>query len=65
MRNPDRLIPLYTQVAELHKEKFPDWRIGQLFLNFLGWYHNQYKTDCFYVEDKEFLKRFKDFIEGV
>lgn len=37
MRNPNRLYNFYNEVARLHATHFPDWRVGQLLLNFLSW----------------------------
>ena len=65
MRDPNRLDDMYKTMLELHKENIPDWRLGQLFMNFLGWYYREFQTDCFYVEDKEFVNRVKTFIESI
>ena len=56
MRDPERLNAYYTLLKTYHKEFCPDWRLGQLVCNFLGWYGQKY-GDPFYVEDKEFMKR--------
>ena len=37
MRDPNRLDSFYDEMKEIHKKSFPDWRIGQLMSNFLGW----------------------------
>lgn len=63
MRDPKRLDKCYAIINEFHKDNLPDWRIGQLLMNFMGWYYNTYKTDCFYIEDAEFVKRFKQFVK--
>lgn len=62
MRDPNRLDNMYKTMLELHKKNLPDWRLGQLLMNFLGWYYKEFKTDCFYIEDKEFVNRFETFI---
>ncbi len=63
MRDPNRLADMYKTMLKLHKENIPDWRLGQLLMNFLGWYYGKYHTDCFYIEDKEFIERLQVFIE--
>ena len=62
MRDIKRLDKIYQTLLECHKE-LPDWRTGQLFMNFMSWYYNTYHQDCFYVEDERFIKRFKKFIK--
>lgn len=57
MRNPNRLDTFYDEFKELHKECFPDWRFGQLIINFFGTFDND---PWFYEEDK-MLKLFKDY----
>ena len=62
MRNPDRLDSLYETLLNYHK-KLPDWRFMQLFLNFLNWHYTKYGSDGFYIEDKEIVSRFNNFIK--
>lgn len=57
MRDPNRLDDFYDVFRELHKECFPDWRFGQLIINFFGTFNND---PWFYEEDK-MLKLFKDY----
>ena len=64
MRNPERLTKCYEEIKTLHAEKVPDWRIGQLFINFIRWHDFVYRTDTFYIEEDEFIKRFKEFLES-
>lgn len=63
MHDPERLEDLYYQMFELHKEKVPDMRIGQLLCNFFSWHMAEYRQDFFYVEDNELLFRFDIFIK--
>ncbi len=54
MRNPERIDTFLSNIGKLWREKFPDWRFGQLMYNFfcaLG--------DPFYYEEDEFLEAFK------
>ena len=63
MRNPQRLDMYGYTIKELHKNNLPDWRIGQMIINFLNWYITTYKTDIFYIEDDMFVERFEKFIK--
>ena len=56
MINPDRLDPFYEKLCEIHKEKFPDWRFGQLVFNFMRWY-----GDPFYLEEDKFMEKFEEY----
>lgn len=60
MRDPERLDGCYPIFLAYHKEFCPDWRIGQLISNFLGWHVQKY-GDFYYVEDKEFTKRLGEY----
>ena len=61
MRDPNRLDIFYYQFKQLHKEHFPDWRFGQLIINFFSSLNND---PWFYEEDK-ILKLFKDYCDKV
>ena len=63
MRDPQRLDMYGYTIKELHKNNFPDWRIGQMITNFLNWYITTYHTDIFYIEDDMFVERFEKFIK--
>lgn len=54
MRNPDRIETFLCEIGKLWKEKFPDWRFGQLMFNFFS-----ALGDPFYYEEDEFLEAFK------
>ena len=58
MRDEGRIMPLCTQIARLWQYHCPDWRFMQLMSNFALWY----RADLFYMEDDEFLEKFKKFI---
>ena len=60
MRDVKRLDSFYDKMKEIHKEKFPDWRFGQLMINFLRWYGR----DPFYLEEDKFLERFEEFVNS-
>lgn len=70
MRDPKRLLPLYTYLSEIHEKNFPDIRIGQFLKNLVDWYGR----DIFYIEDDKLydivpkyldsLKVHKKFVDG-
>lgn len=60
MRDPNRLYIFYNEVMRIHMEQFPDWRTGQLTINFLGWLQ-QRGVDPFYFEENMTLELFKEF----
>lgn len=62
MRDIYRLDKFYNELAKFHK-KVPDWRFGQLMLNFMSWYYNKYRTDVFYVEEDRMLKLFNEYFK--
>lgn len=61
MRDVKRLDKMYRTLLRCHKD-FPDWRIGQIFVNFIQWHEMNYQS-CFYIEDNVFVERFKRFIK--
>jgi hypothetical protein len=65
MRDPERLDNIYETMLKDHKEKLPDWRMGQLWSNFLGIVYSKTGRDPFYIEDAEFLKQWNDFIANL
>jgi hypothetical protein len=62
MRNVSRLDSFYEDMKVLHS-KLPDWRFMQLMLNFFSWHYERYRTDGFYLEESDFLDRFREFVE--
>lgn len=60
MRDPERLDAFYDRIKELHKKKIPDWRFGQLIINFLSAY-----GDTFYWEEDRFLNKFEEYIASI
>ena len=57
MRNPNRLDTFYDELKRIHKEKVPDWRFGQLIMNFLSWYGR----DPFYLEEDKMIDLFRKY----
>lgn len=58
MRNEGRIMPLMMQAGRLWQYHCPDWRFMQLMSNFTVWYG----ADPFYMEDDEFLAKFKEYM---
>ena len=59
MRNPARIYKICVEIAQLWAEKCPDWRFCQLMDNFFSYK----RSDCFYVEDEDFIAELKKFLE--
>ncbi len=57
MRNPERLVPFYIELLNVHRKSFPDWRFGQLMENFRRWHQARYGVDIFHPEEDEMLNR--------
>ena len=64
MRDINRLDNFYDELKRIHKY-VPDWRFGQLIMNFMSWYYNKYKNDCFYIEEDKMLNYIEEFIDEV
>ena len=60
MRDPNRLFKIYDVIYHYHSDN-PDLRFMQLLNNFFRWHYQKYRTDGFYIEDDEFIKRFVEF----
>lgn len=58
MRDPERLLKYYVEIEEIHKKEVPDWRIGQVLVNFQRWLGR----DIFYIEDEELVNLFRKFL---
>ena len=64
MRDINRLDKFYDELKRIHKY-VPDWRFGQFIMNFISWYYEKYKRDCFYIEDDKMIKYLKEFTDEV
>lgn len=60
-RDPNRLYNFYNEATRLHMTYMPDWRVGQFWMNFLGWVQNEKKRDPFFLEESEMLTYLKEF----
>lgn len=61
MRNPNRIPVLLAEITILWINNCPDWRFMQLINNFMEWK----KSDCFYMEDENFLEELKTYLKGL
>mgnify|MGYP004554511011 FL=1 len=61
IRDPNRLYNFYNEVTRLHMTYMPDWRVGQFWMNFLGWVQNEKKCDPFFPEESEMLTYLKEY----
>lgn len=59
MRDINRIEPFMNEIASIWREKFPDWRFGQLMFNFLCAFGNP-----FYYEEEELLVAFRAYACG-
>lgn len=57
MRDKKRINPFLKEIGKIWKT-VPDWRFGQLIENFRRDY-----GDLFFLEEEEFLKNLKEFME--
>ena len=62
MRDPNRLYPAYDKIRNVHMENFPDERIGQFMLNFLGYVGT--KIDPFFPEEDRLLELLDEYVEA-
>jgi hypothetical protein len=60
MRDPERLEKFYEEIKKIHKDYFPDWRFGQLMMNFLG----SAKSDPFFWEENRFIENLKEYAKA-
>ena len=65
MRDPRRLDDFYDRLKKIHQEKLPDWRFGQLMLNFLSAYMTSNRIDFFYCEDAQLIKELEEYVDSL
>ncbi len=63
MRDPKRLDDFYDRMKKIHQEKLPDWRFGQLILNFLS--EASTEMGMFYMEDERLIKKLEEYTDSV
>lgn len=57
MRDVNRIDNFLSKFGKAWKT-LPDWRFGQLIINFIDWCGG----DIFYIEDEDFFEDFEEFI---
>ena len=65
MRNPNRLDSFYKEFCKIHKEKFCDWRFGQLISNFFGWIWEEKKIDIWFPEEDRMIELFREYSQSI
>ena len=58
MRDPNRIYVICSQIAKAWHDNVPDWRFTQMLCNFLSYMG----SDCFYMEDEVFMKKFNEYM---
>lgn len=59
MRDVNRIDKFCNELAEIWKEKCPDWRFGQFMMNVL----NSFYKDPWFMEEDEMIERIRNFFE--
>ena len=57
MRDPKRIKPFLEKLGQLWETNCPDWRFGQLMVNFCG----TLLRDPFFYEEDEFIDALKNY----
>lgn len=65
MRDPNRLENFYEDFKLLHKQNVPDWRFGQLIVNFFSWIMSTKKRDVFFIEENTMIEYFREYMESI
>lgn len=60
MRKTERIDPFLNEIGRIWKEKCPDWRFGQIMVNFLPFLQKEV-GDIWFPEEEEFLLIFKKY----
>lgn len=61
LKDPKRLDKFYKKLKDLHKRTVPDWRFGQLMVNFIQSYGDM--NTMFYWNEDDFIMRLTKFME--
>ena len=61
MRNLERIDQIISQLLLYWKGMVPDWRFGQLMVNFIGFVTKRTGRDIFYIEDEEMAQLLEEF----
>ncbi len=63
MREPYRLYNFHEKLREIHIEKCPDLRFGQLCFNFFGWLAAERGVAYVFLEENELLTALERYAE--
>ena len=61
MRDPNRLNKFYSELNEIHRRSFPDWRFMQLQINFMSWLVAEKRTDGWHYEEDKTIELLKEY----
>ena len=61
-RNTFQIGVLVSELKEIHKKHFPDWRFGQMIVNVLADWQAKTKRDIFFPEEDEMIQIFRDYV---
>lgn len=61
MRDTNRIYPFINELRTIWSVYYPDWRFGQLMMNFLNYVALEHKRDPFFPEETEMLKYLKEY----
>jgi hypothetical protein len=64
MRDRNRIEFFLIDIGDEWK-KFPDLRFGQLMENLSNYNRSKYGRDLFYLEEKEFLSLYKEYMRSI
>jgi hypothetical protein len=63
MRDKNRIPEFTKELEKVWMRYYPDWRFGQLMMNFLNYVALEYKRDPFFPEESEMLKYLKEYVK--
>lgn len=63
MRDPKRIEAIGRKLID-HWHEVPDWRLGQLMWNIIGYVTKRTGRDIFYIEDDELMLLIDEFFNG-
>ncbi len=64
MRDINRFDMFYEEIKKIHKDYFPDWRFGQLYMNFFGWIHSEKNIDPFFPEENRIVELLREYTKN-
>jgi len=61
MRDQNRIPEFIKELERIWMQYYPDWRFGQLMINFLNYVALEHKRDPFFPEESDMLKYLKEY----